>query len=451
MSSPLGGVSVVVAGAGLAGLTAARDLVAMGASVTVVDARDRVGGRVATVRDGWVGGQRAEAGADLIDDDHRAVRTLAEQLQLRLVRVLRGGWAFATADLQGKVRISRDNVAKRWARLGRQLTDLERRSSLAEGRPDSPIVADIARRSVAQWLAETGADSELQETAAGLAGFFLADPDELSLYDLLDQVGGDSMPRAVYRIEGGNDRLATALALLLGDRIRLNSELIAVSHRGRSVRASIRRGRDTAQLTGDYFVFALPATLVRRVPITPALPAAQHDAINALRYGRVTRSLLQFSHRFWRAPARPRAFGSAQPFGAVWDGNEEQRGKPGILSLTAAGRAADATREAVSLGGIGTVVNWLDWLGSSRASLGAFRQIAWDADPWSRGGYAYLDPSFPPELQPWLARPCGRLFFAGEHTSLKWRGYMNGAVESGHRVAAEIEAVHRSGALVEGR
>jgi len=453
MSSPLGGVSVVVAGAGLAGLTAARDLVGMGATVVVLDARDRVGGRVATLRDGFAGGQHAEAGADFIDDGHSAIRTLADALQLTLVRVLRGGWGFVTTDRQGRVRIDRQGVAKRWSRLGRSLAGLAERSRLAEGRWDSPIMADVARRSVAQWLAETGADSDLRQTAAGLAGFFLADPDDLSLVDLLDQMSdeGPPIPRTTYRIEGGNDRLPATLATLLGDRLRLNAELVAVSHRGRSVRASVRRGRDTSQVVGDYFVFAIPATLLRRVPITPALPAAQHDAFNALRYGRVTRSLLQFSHRFWRAPGRQRAFASDQPFGAVWDGNEEQRGKPGILSLTAAGRAADSTREAVASGGPDMLVQWLEWLGSGRGTLGTVRQISWDADPWARGGYAYLDPAFPPELHPWLARPCGRLFFAGEHTSLNWRGYMNGAVESGHRVAAEIEAVHRSGTLIDRR
>jgi len=452
MSSPLGGVSVVVAGAGLAGLTAARDLMGMGATVTVVDARDRVGGRVQTVRDGFTGGQHAEAGADLIDDEHEAVRKLADELHLNLVRILRDGWGFAAPNGHGRVRIAKQGIARGWSRLADNLSGLASRYHLAEQRWDSPIFADVAKRSVAQWLADINADEELRQTAAGLSGFFLADPEDLSLLDLLDQLAeGPILSKATYRIEGGNDKLASALAATLGERVHLNAELVAVSHRGRGIRASVRRGRDTSQIAADYCVFALPATLVRRVPITPALPAPQHDALNALRYGRVTRSLLQFSERFWRAPGRPRAFGSPLPFGAVWDGNEEQRGKPGILSLTAGGRASDATRDAVNINGNGVLVQWLDWLGSGKATLTATRQITWDTDPWARGGYAYMDPAFSPALQPWLARPFGRLFFAGEHTSLRWRGYMNGAVESGHRAAVELEAVHRSGALVDRR
>ena len=72
----------------------------------------------------------------------------------------------------------------------------------------------------------------------------------------------------------------------------------------------------------------------------------------------------------------------------------------------------------------------------------ASRQIVWEQDPFARGGYAYFDPAFDPALRAWLARPSGRLFFAGEHTSIKWQGYMNGAVESGRRAAAEVAAVH---------
>ena len=82
----------------------------------------------------------------------------------------------------------------------------------------------------------------------------------------------------------------------------------------------------------------------------------------------------------------------------------------------------------------------LDWLGSKRAELLGARQVVWEADPHARGGYAFFDPAFPPELRAWLPRPAGRLFFAGEHTSIRWQGYMNGAVESGRRAAAEIAA-----------
>jgi len=437
---------VLVAGAGLAGLAAAHDLSALGADVTVLDARDRVGGRVWTIRTGFEEGHHAEAGGDMIDEAQNEIRDLCKEMGLTLTRILRGGFGYVRPDASGKPRIVSRHASRGWDRLAACLRDKIRPYRLAEKRWDSPIASDLARRSVAQWLDEVQADADLRTTTRGLRGFFLADPEELSLIALVDQFSGDELaaPWNMYRIAGGNDRLAAAVASRLGDRVHLETELVAVSHRGQAVRASVKHARSVSQIACDYLVLALPATTLRRVPITPALPAQQHDAIARLKYGRATKTLLQFSRRFWRIPGRPRAFGSALPFGAVWEGNEQQRGRSGILALLAGGGASEASQEIFAREGARGLSGALEWLGSKGAEVIASRQISWEHDPLARGGYAYFDPAFDPALRPWLARPCGRLFFAGEHTSIKWQGYMNGAVESGRRAAAEIAAVHRT-------
>ncbi len=444
MSGALAGLHVLVAGAGLAGLAAARDLLRNGAQVTVVDARARVGGRVWTVREPFAERQHAEAGGDMIDDGQHEIRALAAELGLTLARILRGGFGYARADGAGRVRMVPRSAARGWERLSDALAEFKQPYTLAEQRWDSPIAARIARRSVGQWIEAVNADAELRATVAGLRGFFLADPDELSLIALVDQFASSDTPASgkTYRIEGGNDRLAGALATMLGSRIKLGTEVVAASQRGKGVRVSLKTGRSVAQIAVDYVVFAVPATLLRRIPITPALPAQQHDAIATLKYGRATKTLVQFSRRFWRVPGRPRAFGTALPFGAFWDAAEEQRGSSGILSLLAGGSASEATREITTREGIAGLAARLDWIGSDRARVLAWHQTVWETDAWARGGYAFFDPSFDPMLRSWLGRPAGRLFFAGEHTSVKWQGYMNGAVESGRRAAAEIDAVH---------
>src|SRR5919198_3739730 len=177
----LDGVSVVVAGAGLAGLAAAHDLAAMGGAVTVVDARDRVGGRVWTIRDGFAERQHGEAVGDMIDEAQQEIRNLAAELGLKLTRILRDGFAYVRPDEGGKPRIVQRKVGRGWDLLVRRLEDPIRWYRLGEQRWDSPIAARLARRSVASWLDEVNADAELRETVTGLRGFFLADPDELSL------------------------------------------------------------------------------------------------------------------------------------------------------------------------------------------------------------------------------------------------------------------------------
>jgi monoamine oxidase len=408
-----------------------------------VDARDRVGGRVWTISDGFAERQHAEAGGDMIDEDHDAIRALVGAVGLKLTRILRGGFGYVRADGGAKPKILPRGAMRGWDRLADELRDLIAPYALAERRWDTPITTGIARRSVAAWLEQVKGDADLRATAVGLRGFFLADPDELSLIALVDQFAEEGLPRhAMYRVEGGNDRLSAALAAPLGDRLHLGTEVVALSHRGRSVRVSLKNGRTLSQANCDYVVLALPATLLRRIPISPALPAQQHDAFVRLKYGRATKTLLQFSRRFWRAPGRPRAFGSPLPFGALWDGNEEQRGRAGILSLLAGGGASDATQTIMAKDGARGLAQSLEWLGTPVPDVVASRQIVWEHDPLARGGYAFFDPGFDPSLRAWLARPAERLFFAGEHTSIKWQGYMNGAVETGRRAAAEIAAVH---------
>src|SRR3954470_9683851 len=121
---PLNGASVLVAGAGLAGLAAAHDLAAMGAAVTVIDARDRVGGRVWTIHEGFAEGQHAEAGGDMIDEEQHEIRTLAQELGLTVRRILRGGFGAARVDASGRPRIVRRGASRGWSRLAEALGDL---------------------------------------------------------------------------------------------------------------------------------------------------------------------------------------------------------------------------------------------------------------------------------------------------------------------------------------
>jgi monoamine oxidase len=446
-SSDLGGVRVLVAGAGLAGLSAARDLVSGGARVTIIDARDRVGGRVHTVREGFTAGQHGESGGDLIDEAQTEIRHLAAGLGLRLLPVLPRGWGYARADRAGRLHVGGRGRALGWGRLANRLSPLVDRYRLAERRWDSPIAADLGRRSVAAWLDDTGADRELRDTARGLRGFFLADPEDLSLLALVDQFAdtGEATTWRMYRIDGGNDRLAARLAASLGDRIRLKTELVSVRRRRDCVEARVRHNGLASTLACDFLIAALPATMVRHVPFSPPLPAPQRRAIARLQYGPATKTLLQFARPFWRQPGRPTAFGSSGPAGAVWDASDEQRGRPGMLTLLAGGRASRETRALTGRRGPGALADALLPLNRAGAPLLHAQQTVWEDDPWARGGYARFDPGFDPALREWLARPAGRVLFAGEHTSVRWQGYMNGAVESGRRAAAEVAALVRAG------
>jgi monoamine oxidase len=428
-------VRVVVAGAGLAGLTAARYLERAGAEVTVVEARDRIGGRVHTIR-GFAYGQHAEAGADLIEAQQSLVLDAAAEFGLATTRILRKGWGFYGSSPGGrkKVRSQPDT----FERVGERLSPLVDVYKAAGKRWDSAVAQWLGRQSVADWMASSQLDAGLAAGLRGLRGFFLADPEDLSLLQLVDQFASDAVPgeAKVYRLRDGNDALPAALAASLRGRVILGTAVTRIARRGSVLRIGMDDGR-AQQVSADYVVMALPATTLRKITFTPALPEPQRRAIAALRYGPATRVLLQFERRFWNRVGRPAGYGSDQPTGAVWDGNEQQSGRAGILSLLAGGNAARDVRTLIRNQGWPGLVRRLSWLGRPSRLLDA-TTIAWDRDPWVRGGYAVFDPTFDPALRSWLARPAGRVVFAGEHTSDRWQGYMNGAIETGKRAALEI-------------
>ena len=440
-SGRLRGVSVLIAGAGLAGLTAARDLEADGASVTVVEARDRVGGRVWTIRDGFAHGQHAEAGADLIEEAQEDVRALAASLRLPTVPILGTGWGFYGPDASGRRRRvykTPKTFTTAAKRLRSEIADFH----AAGERWDSAVGVALARQSVRQWLEREGTDPVLAAGVTGLRGFFLADPEDLSLLVLVEQFAEDGTPGAdrTFRLKGGNDRLPAALAKALRGPLLLDTSVQRVVHDGRSVRVTVGERGVRRELRADFFVSAMPASTVRDVRFEPGLPDDQQRAIASLRYGRATRVLLQFERRFWIRRGRPRAFGTDLPIGAVWDANEQQRGPAGILTLLAGGNASRETQEILAAEGEQGIARRLAWMGTP-APIIAARSLSWESDPWSRGGYAYFHPGFDPRLRGWLPRPFGRVLFAGEHTSERWQGYMNGAVQSGHRAAVEVRAL----------
>src|SRR5215471_18272959 len=297
----LAGVSVIVAGAGLAGLAAARELEARGAAVTIVDARSRAGGRVWTLRDQFAGRQHAEAGADMIEAEQTHVLNLAKALGLETSPILRDHFGFYGTDGRGRRRI--ENMPSAFARMGTFLAPLVKDFKLAEQRWDSPVAAAIGRRSVQAWLEDIQAPAAVKARVRGLRGFFLADPEELSLLPLVEQFAEWEAPgqSRFFRIRGGNDRLATTLVRRLRGAVLLSTVVRKIAQHDDRVTVTIEGlGKPHTEITAEYLVCALPASTARGVLFEPALPEAQHDAITHLRYGCATRLLLQFDRRFWR-------------------------------------------------------------------------------------------------------------------------------------------------------
>ncbi len=444
LTQSLKGQRVIVVGGGLAGLVASRDLIARGADVQLIEARNRLGGRVWSVTDKDFSDTPLELGGEFIDGDQEAIRALCHEFKLTLSPVLKEGFGLAL-DANGRVQVF-NGMRPIWSDFKQALKQEADAFGKVECDWNSTVAQAIARHSAQSLLQARGASREVIAMAQALRGFFLADADVLSALVAVELSMQPKDPGHVNvsRIKGGNSKLIDALAKQRGLKVMLKAPVTRIEQDDKGVRVIAADGsKRGAVINGDYVVLSVPATIARTIEFEPAPPATLRKAWQAIIGGPATKAHVRFDKGWWRKPGRPRAFGSNLDTGAIW---EVAGTGPACLTLLAGGRASQELRGLLEEGGPQRVVRRLAWLGDVEDARD-FRSITWELDPYARGGYAVFSTDFKPEWASELSRAFGRVAMAGEHTSADYQGYMNGAVESGHRAAGDIEIIQSMSAV----
>ena len=320
------------------------------------------------------------------------------------------------------------------------LAPLIRRYQARRGRDEAEAVREMATWSLDEWLRKQGAGADARVMARTLRGFFLADPEELSVLPVVAQLADKGSPAEtpVYRIRGGNSRLLDALLSDTPARLLLRHEVKAIAQAAdRALVRLIDAAGLQQEIECDGVVLAVPATTLRHIDITPPLHDDQQKAIARLQYGRATKVVVQCASEGLRG-RRAQAIATDGALGAFWDATEGQpTGTKSVINFLAGGSASPQLRD-VAARGAPALLSDLCWLGLAGTPVVMSHRVTWEDDPFARGGYAFADPAFDPAWKPLLSRRAGRIVFAGEHTSADFQGYMEGAVESGQRAALEL-------------
>ncbi len=451
---------IAIVGAGAAGLTVAYRLSRAGKQATLYEATQRVGGRMFTRRNFNEDNQFCELGGELVDTNHEHIRKLADELGVGIDRLAPENdpgqelyhferRLYAQEDMldrhgNGAFRQAAQKVAadkgqlldadENWTARARELDGMSVKAYL-----------DLLRNDARGWVID------LLDLAYW--GEYGIRTDQQSALNFVDFVGTDTSKRfemfgdsdEAFRIRGGSSSLTDALAARLGNTVTTSQGhvLIAIEKIDNGVKLTFDGPDGRVEVEHDAVVLALPFTKLRGVRGVDALglDEMQLRAIRELGYGDNAKIMVSTKTRAWKDPTRefPKpsngTFYSDTGMQCVWETSRGQQGEHGILTNFLAGVQDDGqfSKLAQGLQAIAPAV-------ADSLDIGKRATMFWVRQPFTQGSYAGAKIGQYTTLLEHTGAPAhgGRIQFAGEHTSENFMGYMNGAVESGERVAAAL-------------
>jgi monoamine oxidase len=440
-------VDVVIIGAGMAGLCAARQLRRHGLSVVVLEARDRVGGRILSQR---VGREVLDLGGQWIGPTQDNLAALARELNVATFPQHHSGrkilsWAGKIRHYSGDLPWMSPLALFELFRLPGKLAALA--GKVPPERPwDCPRALEWDSITLESWknrhLRSSGARVFLDIVTRAV---LTSEPRDLSFLFFLSYLRwGQGLERVISipngaqqdRFVGGAQQICQRLADELGGQVLLNAPVLAIEQSRDGVVVRTPAG----PWSGRWVIVAVPPALAGRIQYDPALPVARDQLTARMPMGSVIKYIAVYDRPFWReAGFSGEAFSDTGITVTTFDDSSPDGSEPALVSFSDGAVARSWSERSAEERQQAVLAELVRFFGPAAAHPNAFVEKNWLEDPWSRG--CYVGVMGPGTMTAWgtaLRQPCGRIHWAGTETATKWMGYIDGAIQSGQRAAQEV-------------
>lgn len=439
--------NIAIVGAGLGGLSAGYFLRRKGVAATLFEADKRPGGRVKSARPFADGRLNTEIGAEFIDTHHGDLLWLVRMLRLDGALMDVEDDRFGVRDaffLENRHHSLQEVVtelaavyprieADRKALDGRRAAEIDRRS-MAEY-IDALTVSEWVKKMLhAAFVGENGLETA-EQSAANLLYIFSLEQEKNVFKPF-----GWSDER--FKVIGGNEQIPQGLARILEGQIRYEHRLTALRENANgSITLVFEENGTTREATFDAVVLTLPFTVLREVDIQMELPPLKRQVIRELGYGTNAKFILETRDRPWRN-AGYRGYLFNERISNGWDSAQMQldNAGPGSFTCFFGGKRGLEARRGAEADQLAYVLPQLDgaFPGASKSLTGRHELAAWPSNPFVRASYSCFRPGQALPFEGAAFTPVRRLFFAGEHCSTEYWGFMNGAAETGRKAAEKL-------------
>lgn len=437
--------NITIVGGGIAGLNAAYQLKKLGLSSTLYEASNRVGGRMFTIKNYFGENITTDIGGEFVDANHEDILQLAKELNVEMYDLRTDTLHKETLYFDGKAYAEKDMAEALQPYVPQLVKDI---ASLPEELTykNAALIEKFDKQSVKEYMLSLGINGWLYKYLDVMInreyGMGTDEQSALNFLIMMDKSGEFYGEHEIYKIKGGSQHLTDEIYKKIKESVKLKHQLTAIKEKNNQYELSFSNNNSITKSKADFVILALPFSTLRKIKMDVPMPVEKRKCIDEFSYGNSSKYIMGFSDKPWRKQNTQGYTFTDECFGCGWDSSHMQSDATSSFTVFGGAKFSDKIFESKQEKLNAEFIPALDkiYQGSEKIFTGKNIKFCWGKQPFTKAGYTSFKKGQYSSISGWEAVPVGNIYFAGEHVSGPFQGFMNGAAETGRAAAKNVAA-----------